>query len=183
MAAPERRTSTRQRRPSQRQLQNQLLDDESALYKAMRKNTLVEQIPRKTIPECPVFHPTAEEWRADPRYMHSLSDAGQENGIVKIVLPAACRAELPGVTLPDDFRFDTKRQVLHAMQDGEAFDDGKQYNQKEYAAYATHVRDQWLRQYPDHARRLEEVRCWLLVDGLPTMHTHDATGTCARRRR
>lgn len=155
MSAPGRRTSTRQRRPSSRQLQNQLLDDESALYKSMRKNTL-QRMRGKPIPECPVFQPTAEQWTADPiAYIHSLSDAGHEAGIIKIVLPPECRPS--SVQLPDDVRFETKRQVLHAMQEGEPFDDGKNYTQAEYAAYAQHVHDQWLRDHPQHARRLAEV--------------------------
>lgn len=150
-----RRTSTRQRRPSHRQLQNQLLEDESALYKAMRK-THMERMRGTSIPECPVFNPTAAEWEADPiAYIHSLADAGVEAGIIKIVLPPECRPT--GVELPADFLFETKRQVLHALQDGEPFDDGKKYTQAEYAAYAEHVRDQWLENHPHHQRRLEEV--------------------------
>ncbi len=133
-----------------------MLEDDAALYSAMRKN-LQQRANKQSIPECPVFRPTAAEWQADPlAYIHTLADAGEEAGIVKIILPPECRPSME-VCLPDDVVIETKRQHVHRLQDGQAFDDGVGYTHKAYIEYATRVRAEWEQQYPHHAARLAQA--------------------------
>lgn len=134
-----------------------MLEDESALHSAMRKN-LQQRANKQSIPDCPVFQPTAEQWRADPlAYIHSLADAGEEAGLLKIIIPPECRPH-DAVVLPDTYPFETKRQELSVLQDGQPFDDGALFSQTQYAAYATQLRAQWESQYPHHAARMAQAQ-------------------------
>ncbi|KAA0151738.1 hypothetical protein FNF29_04422 [Cafeteria roenbergensis] len=87
-------------------------------------------------PECPVFTPTVEEFRDPMAYMRKIAPVGWKHGIVKIVPPVGWRPAC-GVTKRMASRpLATRKQLVHELQEGREFDDGKDYTLPEYKAMA-----------------------------------------------
>ena len=73
-------------------------------------------------PEAPTVRATTEQW-ADPiRFIESLRPLGEEHGIVKIVPPAGSQRPRDRFT-GSDAVFDTKRQNVHMLQEGNSFEE------------------------------------------------------------
>jgi len=88
------------------------------------------------VPEAPCFTPTLEEWQDPMQYIRSISKAGYEHGIVRIIPPEAW--DPPCGLTPSVIarRFSTRRQAVHSLQQGLPFPDGQDYSLLEYRAMA-----------------------------------------------
>ncbi|OCH95910.1 hypothetical protein OBBRIDRAFT_787757 [Obba rivulosa] len=64
--------------------------------------------------ECPVYHPTPEQWRDPMRYIREIGDEARSHGMCKIVPPPAWR--MPFVTDTEKFRFKTRLQRLNSIE-------------------------------------------------------------------
>ncbi|KAH9833659.1 PLU-1-like protein-domain-containing protein [Rhodofomes roseus] len=64
--------------------------------------------------DCPVFHPTPEQWKDPLGYIRSISDNAKKYGMCKIVPPAGW--DMPFVTDTERFRFKTRLQCLNSIE-------------------------------------------------------------------
>ncbi|KZT71516.1 hypothetical protein DAEQUDRAFT_724032 [Daedalea quercina L-15889] len=64
--------------------------------------------------DCPVFHPTLEQWKDPLGYIKSISDNARKYGMCKIVPPAGWN--MPFVTDTERFRFKTRLQRLNSIE-------------------------------------------------------------------
>ncbi|KAG8897367.1 hypothetical protein FRB99_008207, partial [Tulasnella sp. 403] len=64
--------------------------------------------------DCPVFYPTADEWKDPMQYVKSISPVAKPYGICKIVPPAGWK--MPFVIDTKTFRFKTRLQRLNSIE-------------------------------------------------------------------
>jgi len=82
------------------------------------------------IPDCPVFHPTPQEFSDPIKYIRKLHSIGEKWGIVRVVPPKTWK---PGFHInPDTYQFSTRQQHVHKLQEAQGFDEGKDYTLAEY---------------------------------------------------
>ena len=99
--------------------------DEKALRQALHAS-LVEQRRSDvdTLPEAPAFRPTEEEWRDPLAYIASIAAAAESAGIARIVPPSGWRrTPFRNPVAGTGLVFETKRQELHRLQEGQPFGD------------------------------------------------------------
>ncbi len=86
------------------------------------------------IPLAPIFRPTESEFKDPIKYIRSIHAKGVACGIVRIVPPASWK---PGFHInPDTYRFATRQQHVHKLQEAKGFDEGRNYSLSEYKAMA-----------------------------------------------
>ncbi|KZT24551.1 hypothetical protein NEOLEDRAFT_1134959 [Neolentinus lepideus HHB14362 ss-1] len=64
--------------------------------------------------DCPVFHPTAEEFKDPMSYIRSVSDVAKDYGMCKIIPPEDWK--VPFVTDTESFRFKTRLMRLNSIE-------------------------------------------------------------------
>eukprot|EP00466_Bigelowiella_natans_P017575 jgi/Bigna1/75305/fgenesh1_pg.33_\ len=106
--------------------------EEKLLRQALENSKLSQvRIDLNEVPECPVFYPTPQEFKNPIRYIRSLHPIGEKWGILNVVPPKGGWS--PGFHInPHTYRFSTRRQHVHRLQEAQGFDEGKDYTLKEY---------------------------------------------------
>mmetsp|Transcript_7708 Transcript_7708/g.10951 ORF Transcript_7708/g.10951 Transcript_7708/m.10951 type:complete len:704 (-) Transcript_7708:219-2330(-) len=106
--------------------------EEKLLRQALENSKVCSQVrvDLEDIPEAPVFRPTPEEF-ADPiRYIRGLHPIGEKWGIVRVEPP---KSWSPGFHIDSKkYRFNTRKQHVHKLQEAQGFDEGKSYTLSEY---------------------------------------------------
>ncbi|KAK7062094.1 Jumonji superfamily protein [Favolaschia claudopus] len=78
-----------------------------------------DSLPRKEqrpfgLPDCPIFYPTAEEFKDPMAYIRTISQVANNHGICKVVPPVGWK--MPFVTDTANFRFKTRLQRLNSVE-------------------------------------------------------------------
>ncbi|KAK9811760.1 hypothetical protein WJX72_009620 [[Myrmecia] bisecta] len=149
MSAP--RRSQRSSRPPAR-LDNG--GDQLALQQALRKSVLEQRRVVSKVPEAPVFRPTAENFEDFLGYIKRIKPEGEAAGIIKIIPPPGWK---PAFNIHTEDKFVTKRQLVHRLQEGVAFDEGNMYTMHEYQERAAAFKDYWLSGHPELQQALEAL--------------------------
>ena len=88
------------------------------------------------VPFAPTFRPTVEEFKDPMAYITSITSQAEQFGICKIVPPSGWAPKI-NVDLEEDTKyFKTKLQEVHTLQQGNGFDDGRNFTMKSYRAMA-----------------------------------------------
>lgn len=139
----------------------------------MRKSLLETTRVVSQVPEAPVFRPSAAEFEDPLAYITSIQGQAAQFGIAKIIPPTGWAN--PDLELDVQSRFITKRQSVHALQEGQPFKEGGTYNQAEYHKYADMFSATFMKTHPelmaarrtmsadDYARLLEQSY-WDIVE-------------------
>lgn len=123
------------------------------------------------IPPGPTFFPTVEEFEDNPlTYIEKIRPIAEKYGVCKIVPPEGWDPpfvspvllpfrplrisfinisqleyfHLKCIDMESDKKFETKSQLLHHIQEGVSFGDGKEYTAKEYILMAIEKTKSWL---------------------------------------
>ncbi|GMH38424.1 hypothetical protein BSKO_06308 [Bryopsis sp. KO-2023] len=127
--------------------------DDAAVQVAMRISVKQQRRVTHRISFAPTFTPTEEEFKEPLTYIRKIAAQGVPAGIVKIVPPAGWKPEF---NINVKKKFETYRQALHLLQEGETFDTGDVFNQEEYRAYAEKFREEWFSSNPEVAEKFNE---------------------------
>ncbi|KAG7389409.1 hypothetical protein PHYBOEH_007519 [Phytophthora boehmeriae] len=151
------------------------------MLKLALANSMVEtKLVRATsLPQGAVFYPTREQF-ADPiKYIASIEKEAARTGICKIVPPSGWSPPF-AIDLEDDqVTFDTRKQKIHELEEGHAYEDGRTHTFRSYRASADKFRRRWLRSRgldPDQVTSDEiEQEYWRIVEtGGPTVEVEYA---------
>mmetsp|Transcript_10156 Transcript_10156/g.12872 ORF Transcript_10156/g.12872 Transcript_10156/m.12872 type:complete len:692 (-) Transcript_10156:313-2388(-) len=95
------------------------------------------------IPIGPTFFPTIEEFQGNPlHYINKIRPTAEKYGICKIVPPSGWDPPF-SVDMNSKKEFQTKEQLLHRIQEGISFGDGKDYCVSEYMKMAQAKLKSW----------------------------------------
>lgn len=94
------------------------------------------------VPEAPVFYPSVEEFKNPLQYINSIRESAEKYGICKIVPPAEWSPP-PVIDFNSSYKIPTKKQVIHTLQQGRGFDDGRSYTLSEYKEMADAFAEKW----------------------------------------
>ena len=97
-------------------------EDDMALRAAIKASLVMSQQTRAAISEALVKRPTVAEWEQPLEYIQSIWKECEPYGIVKIVPPAGSQRPRDRFT-GSDAVFDTKRQNVHMLQEGNSFEE------------------------------------------------------------
>ncbi|KAJ6539749.1 PLU-1-like protein-domain-containing protein [Mycena capillaripes] len=92
-----------------------ILDLSTVKTASPRPDSLPRKEPRPFgLQDCPVFYPTAEEFKDPMAYIRTISDHANAHGICKVVPPVGWK--MPFVTDTANFRFKTRLQRLNSVE-------------------------------------------------------------------
>ncbi|KAJ6515462.1 jumonji superfamily protein [Mycena sanguinolenta] len=92
-----------------------VLDLSTVKTSSPRPDSLPRKEPRPFgLPDCPIFYPTAEEFKDPMAYIRSISEHANAHGICKVVPPVGWK--MPFVTDTANFRFKTRLQRLNSVE-------------------------------------------------------------------
>eukprot|EP01034_Spumella_vulgaris_P021348 gene21348-27378_t len=94
------------------------------------------------IPLAPVFYPTLEEFKDTLVYINKIRHLAEPFGICKIVPPAEWSPPCQ-IDMASPKRFATKLQQINTLQEGQGFDDGRQYTLEGYRRMAEGFSQTW----------------------------------------
>jgi len=128
--------------------------EERQLQQAIANSRVDRHRPRDgwlNIPLGPTFYPTVEEFEGNPvTYINKIRPVAEKYGICKVVPPSGWKPPLC-VDMNSAKEFETKKQMLHRLQEGIAFDDGEDYCPSEYQKMANEMALLWKQKhYPNH---------------------------------
>lgn len=92
------------------------------------------------IPEAPVYRPSEEEFRDPIAFVQAIRERAEGAGICRIVPPKSWR---PPKRQNDGKTFRTRRQAIHRLQEAVGFEDGREYNVRDYKAQADAFFQNW----------------------------------------
>ncbi|KAI9908289.1 hypothetical protein PsorP6_016452 [Peronosclerospora sorghi] len=148
---------------------------------AIETNTLAAT----PLPPGAVFYPTIEQF-ADPlKYIASIEPAAARTGICKIVPPRGWNPTF-ALNLQDDRKqFATRRQNIHQLQEGRAYETGKTHTFKSFRAAANAFRTRWFRARgvdPDAmtSEALEQAYWRIVETRAPKVKVRTGHGTSVR---
>jgi histone demethylase JARID1 len=103
-----------------------------------------DELTPMVLPVAPTFFPTADEFcgMSPVEYINKIRPIAEQYGICKIVPPAGWDPPFC-VDMNTPKKIETKRQLLHRLQEGPHFDDGIEYTPSEYMQYATELAVKW----------------------------------------
>lgn len=103
------------------------------------------------VPWAPTFYPTVQDFEGNMiHFVEKIRPVAERYGICKIVPPDGWNPPCQ-VDRNTRKKFQTKRQLLHRLQEGISFDDGVDYTPKEYQRMASERTQEWKAlNYPDH---------------------------------
>eukprot|EP00954_Amorphochlora_amoebiformis_P019082 1330371-Amorphochlora_amoeboformis.AAC.1 len=175
-----RKTSTRRRKKPKRQAEpvssssfgaseqhEALIDEEEEkMIKQAILNSLASQkkVSSSVLPLAPTFHPTLEEFKDPVSYLAKLHDVGVQYGALKIVPPKSWK---PTFNIdPSNYRFSTRMQAVHELQQGRGFPGGGDYTLEEYQEMADKFVENYAR-FIREMKTLEEIedQYWKIVNG------------------
>ncbi|DAZ99952.1 TPA: hypothetical protein N0F65_008759 [Lagenidium giganteum] len=119
--------------------------EEKLLRMALAKSVMETKLEDTTAsPAALEFHPTVEDF-ADPiAYITRIQPLAERTGICKIVPPRGWNPPFAVNFDNPNIRFETRRQKIHQLQEGVAYDDGRVHTFRSYQAQADAFRDEWL---------------------------------------
>jgi len=114
--------------------------EEQVLQKTLSDSTVDINMPTNDkaldIPFGPTFFPTVEEFEKPPlHYINKIRPIAEKYGICKIKPPNGWKPPF-SIDLDSKKTFETKEQLLHRLQEGISFDDGKEYSATDYMEMA-----------------------------------------------
>lgn len=121
-------------------------NEQKLIQQAMKnsqKETKRVEIP---VPDAPVFYPTVDEFKDPLSYINKIRPHAEAYGICKIVPPENWNPTCK-INMANPKKFPTKLQNIHTLQEGEGFDDGENYNIKDYKEMADKFASQWSQKY------------------------------------
>jgi histone demethylase JARID1 len=96
------------------------------------------------VPPGPTFYPTVEEFEGNPlTYINKIRPIAEKYGVCKIVPPQGWNPPFC-IDMESDKKFETKLQLLHHIQEGVSFGDGREYTAKEYIQMAIEKTKSWI---------------------------------------
>ncbi|RLN91305.1 hypothetical protein BBJ28_00018403 [Nothophytophthora sp. Chile5] len=151
-----------------------------ALAKSMVETKLVRA---SALPRGAVFYPTRAQF-ADPiKYISSIEKEAARTGICKIVPPSGWKPPF-AIDLEDEsVHFGTRKQKIHELQEGHAYDDGRSHTFKSYRDNADAFRRQWFdaRNLDPNKMSSEEIEqeYWRIVEsGAPNVEVLQSLCLC-----
>jgi len=151
-AMSHRANKRRRRKPPQAYTQLSAAE-ERFFQQAMRNSKVDTKRPdgRLEVPYAPSFFPTIEEMEGNPLdYVEKIRPQAQKYGICKIVPPKGWSPPFC-VGMQSKKKFQTKEQLVHRLQEGISFGDGKDYTAAEYQKSVSESAKEWKKKrYPDH---------------------------------
>eukprot|EP00607_Mallomonas_marina_P000756 CAMPEP_0182433294 /NCGR_PEP_ID=MMETSP1167-20130531/62314_1 /TAXON_ID=2988 /ORGANISM="Mallomonas Sp, Strain CCMP3275" /LENGTH=270 /DNA_ID=CAMNT_0024621821 /DNA_START=57 /DNA_END=866 /DNA_ORIENTATION=+ len=94
------------------------------------------------IPDAPVYHPTIEEFKDPIKYITQIQPEAISYGICKIVPPEGWNPPQK-IDFTDKRSIPTRLQEIHALQEGNPWDDGEEYTLQNYKLMAEQFSAQW----------------------------------------
>eukprot|EP00850_Spirogloea_muscicola_P013228 SM000088S23769 [mRNA] locus=s88:396563:401364:- [translate_table: standard] len=140
--------------------------EEMMLRRALRNSMAIkQQAPTLDhIPEAVVFRPTLDEFKDPTSYLEKIKPQAEKTGICKIIPPQGWR---PPFSFNASTRFRTRKQMIHRLQEGEGFGDGRIYNMLEYEAMAKKFEQEWIEKDKEDKRDMAdaiEAEFWSIVE-------------------
>mmetsp|Transcript_37857 Transcript_37857/g.43239 ORF Transcript_37857/g.43239 Transcript_37857/m.43239 type:complete len:663 (-) Transcript_37857:188-2176(-) len=127
--------------------------EEKFFQQAMRNSKVDTKRPdgKLEVPYAPSFFPTIADMEGNPLdYVEKIRPQAQKYGICKIVPPRGWSPPFCA-DMQSKKKFQTKEQLLHRLQEGISFGDGKEYTAAEYQKSTSERAKEWkMKHYPDH---------------------------------
>lgn len=146
MSSINHRSSKRRRKPTQAYTTPTSIAEERQIQRAIMNSRVDRHRPPEgwlSIPAGPTFFPTVEEFSGNPlEYINSIRPLAEKFGICKIVPPKGWDPPFC-VDMKSSKEFQTKKQMLHRIQEGISFDDGEDYTPAEYEKMASEMSMKW----------------------------------------
>jgi hypothetical protein len=144
---------SRRRRTKTSRFEFDFLDNEEQrlLQQALKVSKKETKRVEMEIPDALVFYPTAEEFMDPLIYIQKIRSEAEQYGICKIVPPPEWNPSCQ-VKMSNPKMFPTKLQDVHTLQEGQGFDEGKNYNIATYKEMADKFKAAWIeKHYPPSA--------------------------------
>ena len=117
-------------------------EEQKLIQQAIRNSQTLNKRLDIPVPDAPIYYPTIEEF-ADPLgYINKIRPDAEKYGICKIVPPKQWRPHCL-VNLDNTKKFATKKQQIETLQEGQGFDEGKDYTIREYKEMADKFYSEW----------------------------------------
>jgi hypothetical protein len=125
-------------------VEESLSREENDALRAALANSLISQQSRflpSSVPDAPTFHPTCDEFECPFTYLQRIKPEAEKYGVVKVVPPLGWK---PPMALDiTNFRFHTRLQKLHLLQQAAGFDSGHDYDWHSYRKQADEFEAKW----------------------------------------
>jgi len=101
-----------------------------------------ESAPLEMIQSGPCYYPTVKEFSKPLEYIESIRKEAIQWGICKIIPPEGWNPPMCA-DMQSQVQFETKRQSVHRLSEGNHFDDGNMYTPSSYQKYASECAKLW----------------------------------------
>ncbi len=104
---------------------------------------------KSSIPMAPTFRPSIEEFKDPIAYIASISHEAEKYGVVKIQPPKGWNPPQVDLTAGPlaSKKFPTKKQAIHKLQEGEDYDDGRDYTVSEFESMSNEFQTKWIEKH------------------------------------
>eukprot|EP00599_Poterioochromonas_sp_BG-1_P007151 CAMPEP_0173148590 /NCGR_PEP_ID=MMETSP1105-20130129/9812_1 /TAXON_ID=2985 /ORGANISM="Ochromonas sp., Strain BG-1" /LENGTH=537 /DNA_ID=CAMNT_0014063277 /DNA_START=92 /DNA_END=1705 /DNA_ORIENTATION=- len=118
-------------------------EEQRLIQQAMKISKLETKRTDIEIPDAPVFYPTLEEFKDSLAYIRKIRPEAERYGICKIVPPREWSFPC-NISMNHPKKFRTRLQPINTLQQGEGFDDGRNYTIAEYKKMADGFFKEWI---------------------------------------